>query len=141
MTRRYRRPQRMETADMNLAPFVDVLFVLLIAFMIPSQFLFSGLDLVIPTADTELVAVTKDPIKILVDRENRLNINGEFRIDADTLVTKISELTLKDRDIKIYVIADENAKYGKVIEVVDRLTRNNFKNVTLLTDVHNMLNL
>lgn len=125
--------------DLNLAPFIDILFVLLIAFMIPAQYLFNGLKLNLPSATAKVVVLKKDPIKVYILSDGRININNYANVNYENIVNVIDELSLKDKYIKIYVMADKDSKYGQVLNVVGKLNENNFKNVTLITDIHNRI--
>ena len=139
MSRRQRIKRRIEyDADLNLAPFIDTLLVLLIVFMIPSQQVFNGLKLNLPSAAAKIVVLKKDPIKIFVLSDGKININNQI-IDYKDIVKIVDDLSLKDKYIKIYVMADKDSKYGQVLNVVGKLNENNFKNVTLITDIHNRI--
>ncbi len=139
MSRRQRIKRRVEyNTDLNLAPFIDTLLVLLIVFMIPSQQVFNGLKLNLPSAAAKIVVLKKDPIKIFVLSDGKININNQI-IDYKDIVKIVYDLSLKDKYIKIYVMADKDSKYGQVLNVVGKLNENNFKNVTLITDIHNRI--
>ena len=139
MSRKQRIKRRVEyNTDLNLAPFIDTLLVLLIVFMISSQEVFNGLKLNLPSAIAKIVVLKKDPIKIFVLSDGKININNQI-IDYKDIVKIVDDLSLKDKYIKIYVMADKDSKYGQVLNVVGKLNENNFKNVTLITDIHNRI--
>ena len=139
MSRRQRIKRRIEyDAGLNLAPFIDTLLVLLIVFMISSQEVFNGLKLNLPSATAKIVVLKKDPIKIFILNDGKININNQI-IEYKDIVKIVDDLSLKDKYIKIYVMADKDSKYGQVLNVVGKLNENNFKNVTLITDIHNRI--
>lgn len=139
MSRKQRIKRRVEyNTDLNLAPFIDTLLVLLIVFMIPSQQVFNGLKLNLPSAAAKIVVLKKDPIKIFILNDDKININNQI-IEYKDIVKIVDDLSLKDKYIKIYVMADKDSKYGQVLNVVGKLNENNFKNVTLITDIHNRI--
>lgn len=139
MSRKQRIKRRVEyNTDLNLAPFIDTLLVLLIVFMIPSQQIFNGLKLNLPSAAAKIVVLKKDPIKIFILNDGKININNQI-IEYKDIVKIVDDLSLKDKYIKIYVMADKDSKYGQVLNVVGKLNENNFKNVTLITDIHNRI--
>lgn len=139
MSRKQRLKRRTEhNIDLNLAPFTDTLLVLLIVFMIPSQQIFNGLKLNLPSATAKIVVLKKDPIKIFILNDGKININNQI-IEYKDIVKIVDDLSLKDKYIKIYVMADKDSKYGQVLNVVGKLNENNFKNVTLITDIHNRI--
>ena len=140
MIKRYRIKKNISyNNDLNLAPFIDILFVLVIAFMIPAQYLFNGLKLNLPSATAKVVVLKKDPIKVYILSDGRININNYANVNYENIVNVVDELSLKDKYIKIYVMADKDSKYGQVLNVVGKLNENNFKNVTLITDIHNRI--
>ena len=140
MIKRYRIKKNISyNNDLNLAPFIDILFVLLIAFMIPAQYLFNGLKLNLPSATAKVVVLKKDPIKVYILSDGRININNYANVNYENIVNVVDELSLKDKYIKIYIMADKDSKYGQVLNVVGKLNENNFKNVTLITDIHNRI--
>ena len=139
MSRKQRIKRRVEyNTDLNLAPFIDTLLILLIVFMIPSQRIFNGLKLNLPSATAKIVVLKKDPIKIFILNDGKININNQI-IEYKDIVKIVDDLSLKDKYIKIYVMADKDSKYGQVLNVVGKLNENNFKNVTLITDIHNRI--
>ena len=139
MSRKQRIKRRVEyNTDLNLAPFIDTLLVLLIVFMISSQEVFNGLKLNLPSATAKIVVLKKDPIKIFILNDGKININNQI-IEYKDIVKIVDDLSLKDKYIKIYVMADKDSKYGQVLNVVGKLNENNFKNVTLITDIHNRI--
>lgn len=138
-TRRYRIKNINTNGDINLTSMIDILFVLLIAFMIPTNFIFGELKLNLPSATAKIITLKKDPIKVYILKDGRINVNNHENVDYENMVAVVDELSLKDKYIKIYVMADKDSKYGQVLNVVGKLNENNFKNVTLITDIHNRI--
>ena len=122
-------------ANLNLAPFVDILFSILIVFMIPNQSLFGGMKLELPSADAEVVVLEKDPIKVFIDSNSNIAVNDDI-VEYSRLISKINEVSLKDKDIKIYVMADKANNYGFILNIVGKLKSGGFKDVVLITDLY-----
>lgn len=138
MRRIYKSQTSEEEVNVNIIPLIDVLFSILIAFMIPTQSLFGGLDIEIPTADAKIVVLEKEPIKVFIDKNGNIIIN-EIEIKFKDLAKRVEELSLKDRNIKIYVLADKINSYGRVLDVVGRLNKYGYNDVVLISDLYNRL--
>ena len=133
-----RREDRENEINMNIAPFIDVMLVLLIAFMIPNQTMFGSVELELPPANAQVAMLEKDPIKVLVDRYGNININNKST-PTNELINTVNELSLKDMNIKIYVMADRRNTYERVMDIVGRLNSAGFRDVVLISDLYNRL--
>lgn len=139
MTRRYYINKRTQKdVNINLTTFIDILFVLLITFMLPSQMLFGNVKINLPTADAEIVVLKKDPVKVMIDENANIFVNEEH-IKNDNLIQKIDELTFKDVEAKIYVMADKANNYGEILNVVGKINNAGYIDVMLITDIHNRI--
>ncbi|MDR1498759.1 MAG: biopolymer transporter ExbD [Rickettsiales bacterium] len=139
MRRHFRRVVRNDdSVNVNVVPMIDIIFSVLMAFMVPSQSLFGGLNVELPTAKAKIVVLKKDPIKIFINRNGNIIID-KLEVRSGDLVSKVNELSLKDKNIKIYVMADKRNSYGAVLDVVSRLNTDNFKDVVLISDIHGRL--
>lgn len=118
----------------NFAPFVDLLFTLIIVLLIPNQILFGNIKVDIPKGKAEIVVIKQDPITIYVRDDNTIFVNDE-EIKINKIVEKIIELAMRDYSVQLFVVADKQVKYGRVISVIDILNSNNFTNVVLVTDL------
>lgn len=138
MRRIVKKIDRDSEVNMNIAPFIDVVFVLLIVFMIPSQTMFGNIELELPPANAKIAVLEKDPLKVMLDRYGNLNINNKS-IKTNELIDVANELSLKDKSIKIYVIADKRNSYERVMNIVGMLNDAGFKDVVLISDLYNRL--
>lgn len=122
----------------NLTSFVDLLFSLLIIFIVSGQNLFGGISLEIPKGKAEIVVVKKDPIAVFIKSDGTIFVNDE-ETKFNKIPQVISELTMKDYSTKIFVLGDKNNLYGRIISVVDVLNSAGFLDVVLVTDLSNNL--
>ena len=106
--------------------------------MIPSQAFFGGIKLELPSADAEIIVLEKDPIKVYIDSNSNIAVNEDF-IEYDKLISKVNETSFKDKNIKVYVIADKANNYGFILNIVGKLKSNGFKDVVLITDLYNRI--
>ncbi|MEM9289287.1 MAG: protein TolR [Pseudomonadota bacterium] len=126
--RRYR-----PVAEINVTPFVDVMLVLLIVFMVTAPLLTLAVPLDLPRADAQSMPDDNKPLTISIDAEGAVFIEDE-EVPMDDLIPKLAEvLKARDGDERIYVRGDEAIDYGRVIEVVSRINRSGFNKVALVT--------
>jgi biopolymer transport protein TolR len=121
----------------NFAPFVDVLFCLLIVFLVASPIMLGGVNIELPRGKAEIVIVKKEPLVVSIKRDGSLLLEKD-PIKLNTLANKLSELTLGERDVKIFVKADKDITYDRVITVVSAIYNAGFVDVTLVTDLRKM---
>lgn len=121
-------------ANIDLIPLIDVVFQLIVFFMVSTTFILTpGISLVFPhSKSSELVAMTK--LVLTVVSKNELYLNKE-RYTIEGLGYKLAELTKEEREeIKTIIIeGDSNVSYSLMIEVLDVLRMNGFKGVNLKT--------
>jgi biopolymer transport protein TolR len=131
--RRKRRRAR-PMSEINVTPFVDVMLVLLIVFMVSAPLLTSGVPVDLPEAQAKPLAIEKEPITITVDPEGRIFLK-ESEIEIDSLVERLSAVATEGTDERIYVRGDKTVDYGTVMRVMGRLSQAGFKKVALVTEV------
>ena len=138
MRRIIKKSRDLEEVGVNMTPFIDIIFSLLIAFMFSNQSIFGNIDIELPPANAEIVVLEKDPVKILVQKDGSITINNKSTKFSD-LVNVVNKATLKDKNNKIYIMADRRSNYGTVLSVVGKLNENGFKDVVLISDAYNRL--
>ncbi len=121
-------------ADINLTPFVDILFVLLIVFMIATPIMLGGVKIDLPQGKTEAITIDKEPVSVTIKKDGSIYI-GEDSIKLRLLPQKLKRITNGDRNTTIFVRADQNLDYGRVIKVVSIINLSGFTKVSLVTDL------
>ena len=120
-------------ADINMTPFIDVMLVLLIIFMVAAPLLTSGVAVDLPQAKAGALNVEQKPIAIAIDDKGQV-----FLMDlpvADTeVVDKLTALAKDGADTRIYLRASKTVAYGRVAPIVAEVTGAGFKKVALVTD-------
>lgn len=127
-----------EDLNINMTPFIDVIFSILVAFMIPNQTLVGNIGIQLPPAKVKIAVLEKDPIKVIIKEKGNIYINDKL-IKFNDLVKNVDKISLKDKNMKIYVMADENNSYGFVLKVVGKLNEAGFNDVVLISDVYDRL--
>ena len=105
-------------SQINVTPFVDVMLVLLVIFMVTAPILQQGLNVELPAVEAgPLVSDTEEQLVVSVDRAGRLHLN-DAEVDAAGLAEKLSAIVKLRPDRAVYLRADKDVVYGKVVEVM-----------------------
>lgn len=111
--------RRSALAHINVTPFVDVMLVLLIIFMVTAPMMERGVDVALPEVENapDLAAV-KDPVVVTVTREGSLMV-GKNQVETTDKLMPVLQQILSDRDDKtVYLEADRAVPYGRVVQVM-----------------------
>ena len=126
-------------AEINVVPYIDVMLVLLVIFMITAPLLTQGVKVNLPQADSEpLPQELDEPVVVSVNRAGELFIDvGEGKndpVDPDTLMTRIAAVLTYKPKTPIMVRGDRNVDYGRVVEAMVLLQQAGAPNVGLITE-------
>ena len=133
------RPRRRSMADINVVPYIDVMLVLLIIFMVTAPLLNQGVEVDLPAAPANaLDAKGPEPIVITVDASGNvfLNIssNPEVGIDAGAMVDRVKAALLQQASRPVMVRGDSNSPYQNIVRVLVLLQQADVNSVGLVTD-------
>jgi biopolymer transport protein TolR len=133
----YRR--RRLVSEINVVPYIDVMLVLLIIFMVTAPLLQQGVDVDLPTAPANPLDVgSPEPIVISVDKEGLMYLNianlPEAAIDGVSLVEQVREALVIQPKRPVMVRGDANGPYQNVVRTLVLLQRANVESVGLVTD-------
>ncbi len=120
-------------ADINMTPFIDVMLVLLIIFMVAAPLLTSGVAVDLPQASAGALNVEQKPIAIALNDQGQLFLNDQGVADVD-LAPKLQSLVKGGADERIYLRASKTVPYGRVAEIMASVTAAGFKKVALVTE-------
>jgi biopolymer transport protein TolR len=123
-------------AEINVTPFVDVMLVLLIIFMVAAPLMMVGVPLDLPKTDAARIGQTKEPIVVSVDLNGQLFI-GEEQVAEEDLVARLSEMKTSDPDVNVYVRGDKGIEYGQVMKVLGQVGQAGFPKVSLIAEAEN----
>ena len=119
-------------SDINVTPFVDVLLVLLIIFMLTAPVLQSGIELDVPKTRT-VREISQERMVISIDRAERLYL-GNDAVNIHDLGERVKARTGKDKQPSVFLRADRNVPYGTVAMVVDELRQNCIEQISMVTE-------
>jgi biopolymer transport protein TolR len=133
---RQRRRRRAVMSDINVTPFVDVMLVLLIVFMVSAPLLTVGVPLDLPQSQAKSLEQDKEPLTVSVNSQGQVYLqNAEIKVDD--LVPKLKAITdaRGGLDERIYVRGDKKVDYGTMMRVMGRLSAAGYHRVALVTEV------
>ncbi len=131
--RRSRRRLR-PMSEINVTPFVDVMLVLLIVFMVAAPLLTVGVPIDLPESAARPIEGDREPLSVSVDTEGRVFIQ-DTEVEIDNLVPQLTAIAEAGYDERIYVRGDRTVDYGTVMRVMGRLNAAGFRRIALVTDV------
>ena len=134
-----RRTLRKPMSQINVVPYIDVMLVLLVIFMITAPLLTQGVDVDLPQADAQpLPPEADDPLVVTVTAAGDLYLDvGEAKqkpVDAETLQQRVAAVLRNKPRTPIMVRADRNVEYGKVVEAMVLLQGAGAPSVGLVTE-------
>ena len=119
-------------SEINVTPFVDVMLVLLIIFMVTAPLLTVGVQVDLPESNADSLQSDNEPLEVTINSEGEIFIQ-ETKITLKELVPKLIAITDNRLDTKIYVRGDEIIDYGRVMKVLGELSGSGFSKVALIT--------
>ncbi len=123
---------RMAMSEINVTPFVDVMLVLLIIFMVTAPMMQQGLDVNLPKTASTGVALNEDPFVISINASGKINL-GDNEISPDTLKQKVKAIFENRKNKQIYIQADKKVDYGTVAYVMGEIRMAGITNISLIT--------
>lgn len=129
-------PQRSEEPDVNLTPMIDVVFLLLLFFMVSTSFIReSSLKVSLPEATGEAMVEQQEPIDIIIQADGQFLINDEALpfVTKDTLSRALRLAVGDQKDPHIIISADANAEYQNIVTAMDTAQQMGYTKLTLAT--------
>lgn len=119
-------------ADINMTPFIDVMLVLLVIFMMTASILATGMKVELPKAAAAKLIENQKPVVITVTSAGQIQVNGHD-VPADAVAVAVrAELAGADRVIQIR--GDQGVSYGSVVRILDALIASGLNKVALVAD-------
>jgi biopolymer transport protein TolR len=130
--RRGRRIRPM--AEINVTPFVDVMLVLLIVFMVTAPLLTVGVPVDLPKTKAQALSQDREPLSVTVRSNGRIYLQNT-PIAEDDLVPRLTAIAANGYDQRIFVRGDKSVDYGRVMEVMALISAAGFTHIGLVTDI------
>lgn len=121
-------------SDINVTPFVDVMLVLLIIFMVSAPLLVNGVPLDLPKTQAGPVNTDTKPLTVSIDDQGRFAVNEEYYNNADEVIAKLKAVTDTGGDAskqRIFVRGAKTVEYQKILDLLATIQKAGFTNVAL----------
>ena len=128
-SRRTKRYSQM--SEINVTPFVDVMLVLLIVFMVTAPLLTVGIPVDLPKVKADALTDQKDPIEITVKLDGLIYL-GESEVEIENLIPRLNAITDQNTEARIYVRGDRVVAYGRVMEIMSIINSAGYIKVALV---------
>jgi biopolymer transport protein TolR len=122
-------------SEINVTPFVDVMLVLLIVFMVTAPLLTVGVPVELPRTDAKQLESESDPLSITIREDGTIYVQ-ETVVTKEELVAQMRAISREGYDRRVFIRADATADYGLVADVMARLSSSGFQNLGLVTDTN-----
>ena len=119
-------------AEINVTPFVDVMLVLLVVFMVTAPLLTIGVKVDLPQAEAEVIQGNDEPLTVSINDLGQIFVQ-EAPVEPSELVPRLKAITGENADIRIFVRGDEKVSYGLVMELMSSINVAGFSKVALIT--------
>ena len=133
MAFKFNRSRNEPMSEINVTPFVDVMLVLLIIFMVTAPLLTVGVQVDLPETSADTLPEESEPLTLTINSKGEVFIQ-ETKIEFDNLVKKILAVSNNRTDTRIYVRGDKTINYGRVLEVMGKLSGSGFTKVALISE-------
>ena len=119
-------------SEINVTPFVDVMLVLLIVFMVTAPLLTVGIKVDLPKVKATALTDIKDPIEITVKLDGEVYI-GESKVEVENLIPRLNAITEQNTEARIYIRGDRVVAYGRIMEIMSIINSAGYINCLLYT--------
>jgi biopolymer transport protein TolR len=127
-----RGTRRRPLAEINVTPFVDVMLVLLIIFMVTAPLLTAGVPVDLPKNQAKPMTEDREPLSITIRKDGSIYLQNN-QVSMDTLVIRLTGIAANGLDERVYVRGDASVDYGRVMEVMTTLQTAGFTHIGLVT--------
>ena len=119
-------------SEINVTPFVDVMLVLLIVFMVTAPLLTVGIPVDLPKVKASALTDQKDPLEITVKIGGEIYL-GESKVEVENLIARLNAITELNKEARIYVRGDRVVAYGRIMEIMSLVNSAGYTKVALVT--------
>ena len=121
-------------SEINVTPFVDVMLVLLIIFMVAAPLLTVGVEIELPKTSARALPTEKEqPLTLSLTKDKELYLQ-DTKIEFSELIPKLKQIAEQRNDNRIFIRADGANNYSSIMEIMGALNSANFSNISLVTE-------
>ena len=133
MSLKYSHTKKEPMSEINVTPFVDVMLVLLIIFMVTAPLLTVGVQVDLPESSADSLPEDEEPLTLSINSKGEIFIQ-EHQVEYKKVVPKILAISKNRTDTRIYVRGDKTINYGRVLEIMGMLSGSGFTKVALISE-------
>ncbi|MDH4319689.1 MAG: protein TolR [Desulfobulbaceae bacterium] len=119
-------------AEINVTPLVDVMLVLLIVFMVTAPMMTQGVDVDLPSTTNKALVQKENPVVISITRDGKIHL-GKIQVNDSTLSQQLEAMPVEEKEKPIYLRADKDVSYGRVVELMSRIKQAGFVKLGMIT--------
>lgn len=134
VSHRRRRNRWSPMSEINVTPFVDVMLVLLIVFMVTAPLLTVGVPVDLPQTQAQSISESVEPLVVTVDARGDVYVQ-ETPVELGVLVPRLVAITESNPETRIYIRGDRNLQYGRVMQVMSTINAAGFNRVALIAEL------
>jgi biopolymer transport protein TolR len=120
-------------SDINITPFVDVMLVLLIIFMVTAPMMVQGINVSLPEAESGPVSSDDNQLVVSIDKDGKVYIN-DLNVIPDLLGDKLKRIVENRVSKEVYLRADKSVSYGVVVHVMTEIKGAGIEKLGMLTE-------
>ena len=129
----FNRSKNEPMSEINVTPFVDVMLVLLIVFMVTAPLLTVGIPVDLPKVKANALTDQKDPIEITVKLNGSVYLS-ESLVEVKNLIPRLNAITDQNKEARVYVRGDRTVAYGRVMEIMSIINSAGYTKVALVAE-------
>tara|TARA_X000000368_G_scaffold385990_1_gene345689 strand:+ start:73 stop:489 length:417 start_codon:yes stop_codon:yes gene_type:complete len=133
MAFKFRRSAKEPISEINVTPFVDVMLVLLIIFMVTAPLLTVGVQVDLPETSADTLPEETEPLTLTINAKGEIFIQ-ETKVEYEKIIAKIMAVSNNRTDTRIFVRGDKTINYGRVLEIMGMLSGSGFTKVALISE-------
>ena len=127
------RSSKEPMSEINVTPFVDVMLVLLIIFMVTAPLLTVGVQVDLPESSADSLPEETEPLTLSINAKGEIFIQ-ESKVEYNNIIAKVLAVSKNRTDTRIYVRGDKTINYGRVLEIMGLLSGSGFTKVALISE-------
>ena len=121
-------------SDINVTPFVDVMLVLLVVFMVTAPLMSVGVPVDLPKTEAAAINSPEEPLVISINAKGEIFLQDTV-IQMENLTSRLRAVTGQNENARVFVRGDKAVDYGKVMEVMGKVSAAGYKKVSLLAEL------
>tara|TARA_B100001996_G_C18624827_1_gene579293 strand:+ start:167 stop:583 length:417 start_codon:yes stop_codon:yes gene_type:complete len=133
MAFKFKSSRKDPISEINVTPFVDVMLVLLIIFMVTAPLLTVGVQVDLPETSADTLPEENEPLTLTINSKGEIFIQ-ETKVEFEKIIPKILAVSNNRIDTRIYVRGDKTINYGRVLEIMGMLSGSGFTKVALISE-------